>query len=79
MKIQHIDDVDGLFKVIDACTGKIELVCDDMRLNLKSKLTQYVALASIFSGGHEIPEMELIAYNQDDVIRLLNFMAGGSL
>ena len=76
MKLTHITDIDGLFEVINQCTGKVELVCDDMRLNLKSKLTQYVALANIFSGGGEIPEMELIAYNQDDVIRLIKFMAG---
>lgn len=74
MKIQNIKNIDGLFETIDKCTGKIELVCDDMRLNLKSKLAQYVALASIFSGGHEIPEMEIIAYNQDDVNRLIHFM-----
>ena len=77
MKIQNIENVDGLFEVIDKCTGKIELVCDDMRLNLKSKLAQYVALASIFSAGHEIPEMELIAYNQEDVNRLIRFMVAG--
>ena len=76
MKVNNISDIDGLFAVIDKCSGKVELVCDDFRLNLKSKLTQYVALAKIFSGDHDIPEMELIAYNQDDVMRLIKFMVG---
>jgi len=76
MKLTHITDIDRFFKVIDECTGKVELVSEDLRLNLKSKLTQYVALANIFSGGGEIPEMELIAYNQEDVNRLIKFMIG---
>ena len=71
-------DIDGFFKVIDSCEGKIELIGEDLRLNLKSKLTQYFALAQMFNDG-EIPEMEIIAYNQDDVNKLINFMAGGEL
>lgn len=74
MKIQHIENVEELFAVINKCTGKIELVCEDMRLNLKSKLAQYVALAKLFSAGNEVPEMEIIAYNQEDVNRLIDFM-----
>lgn len=76
MKINHIDNIEKFFEVIDSCTGKVELVSDDLRLNLKSKLTQYVALAKIFSGCNEIPEMEIIAYNQDDVNKLITYMIG---
>ena len=78
MKLYNIKDIEGLFKVIDSCEGKIELIGEDLRLNLKSKLTQYFALAQMFNDG-EIPEMEIIAYNQDDVNKLINFMAGGEL
>lgn len=76
MKIKHIEDIEKFFEVIDSCTGKIELVGEDLRLNLKSKLTQYFSLANIFSGGGEIPELEIIAYNQDDVNKLIAFMIG---
>lgn len=76
MIINHISDIEKFFEVIDSCTGKIELVSDDLRLNLKSKLAQYVSLANIFSGGGEIPELELIAYNQEDVNKLIAFMIG---
>ena len=76
MKIKHIDDIEKFFEVIDSCDGKIELVGDDIRLNLKSKLAQYFSLANIFSGGGEIPELELIAYNQSDVNKLIAFMIG---
>ena len=78
MKLYNIKNIEGLFKVIDSCEGKIELIGEDLRLNLKSKLTQYFALAQMFNDG-EIPEMEIIAYNQDDVNKLINFMMGGEL
>ena len=62
MKVQNITDIDGFFKVIDSCKGKVELVTGEGdRLNLKSKLSQYVSMANIFSNG-EIPELEVIAY-----------------
>ncbi len=43
------------------------------RLNLKSKLSQYVALAGVFSGT-EIPEMELVVYDKEDILRMIDFM-----
>ena len=39
MKVQNITDVEGFFKVVDSCEGKVELVTGEGdRLNLKSKL-----------------------------------------
>lgn len=77
MKVQNINDVEKFFEVIDSCEGKVELVTGEGdRLNLKSKLSQYVSLAKIFSNG-EIPEMEIIAYEAEDVRRLLSFMING--
>ena len=77
MKVQNISDIDGFFKVVDACSGKVELVTGEGdRLNLKSKLSQYVSLANIFSGG-EIPELELVAYEKEDIDSLMNFMING--
>jgi len=41
MKIENIKDVEGFFKVIDSCKGRVELVtAEGDRLNLKSKLSQ---------------------------------------
>ena len=77
MKVQNITDVNKFFDVIDSCKGKVELVTGEGdRLNLKSKLCQYVSLANIFSNG-EIPEMEILAYEKEDVDKLLNFMING--
>ena len=62
MKVENIRDISKFFGVIDQCTGRVELVTGEGdRLNLKSKLCQYVSMANIFSNG-EIPELELIAY-----------------
>ena len=77
MKVQNITNIDKFFEVIDSCKGKVELVTGEGdRLNLKSKLSQYVALANVFSGG-EIPELELIAYDPEDTNKLVDFMVQG--
>ena len=76
MKLKHIKDIREFFKVIDQCTDKVELVGPDIRLNLKSKIAQLVGLADILAGGNEIEELEVIAYKQEDVLRLINYVAG---
>lgn len=74
MKVQNIKNIEKFFKVVDSCAGKVELVTGEGdRLNLKSKLSQYVSMANIFSNG-EIPEMEIIAYEPEDIGKLVNFM-----
>lgn len=73
MKIRNIDNIDKFFEVVDKCEGKVELIGEDLRLNLKSKLAQYVSIAKIFSDG-SVPELEVVAYNQNDVNKLMNFM-----
>ena len=74
MKIQNITNVEKFFEVVDSCAGKVELLTGEGdRLNLKSKLCQYVSMANIFSNG-EIPELEIIAYEPEDISKLVNFM-----
>ena len=77
MKVQNIKDVNKFFEVIDSCKGKVELVTGEGdRLNLKSKLCQYVSMANIFSNGY-IKELELVAYEKEDLDRLIKFMYQG--
>ena len=77
MKVSNIKDVDKFFEVVDSCTAKVVLVTGEGdRLNLKSKLSQYVSLANIFSNG-EIPELEIVAYEKEDIEKLMNFMING--
>ena len=74
MKVQNITDIDKFFEVVDSFQGKVELVTGEGdRLNLKSKLSQYVSMANIFSGG-EIPELEVVAYEPEDIDKLVKFM-----
>ena len=75
MKLQNVKDPEKLFEFIDSCSGKVELVTGEGdRLNLKSKLSQYLSLANIFSVKEEIPELELVAYDPNDVKKLIEFM-----
>ena len=77
MKVQNITDIDKFFKVVDSCKGKVELVTGEGdRLNLKSKLSQYVSMAKIISNG-EIPELEIVAHEPEDINRLVEFMING--
>ena len=74
MKVENITDIDKFFKVVDECKGKVELVTGEGdRLNLKSKLSQYVSMANIFSDG-VIKELELVAYEPEDIDKLVNYM-----
>ena len=77
MKITNIKDIDKFFKVIDSCKGRVELVTSEGDpLNLKSKLSQYVSLANVFSNG-DIPEIDLVAYEKEDIEKLMQFMING--
>lgn len=74
MKVQGITDIDQFFQAVDACEGKVELVTGEGdRLNLKSKLSQYVSMAKIFS-CEEIPELEIVAHEEKDQDRLAPFL-----
>ena len=77
MKVNNIHDIEKFFKVVDECKGKVELVTGEGdRLNLKSKLSQYVSMANIFSDG-TIEELEIVAYEPEDIDKLVQFMVNG--
>ena len=77
MKIKKVTNAPEFFKVVDSCQGRVELLTGEGdRLNLKSKLSQYVSMANIFSNG-EIPELEIIAYEKEDTDKLIGFMING--
>lgn len=77
MKVQRITDVEQFFCAVDSCEGKVELVTGEGdRLNLKSKLSQYVSMAKLFSCEEKIPELEIIAYEKADEEKLSSFIVG---
>ncbi len=65
MKLMNIKDVNTFFKVIDECQG-------DM-INLKSKLSQYLAIADLFTNGY-ISQLTLVTSTTGDSERLMKYM-----
>ncbi len=77
MIIKNIKNIESFFQAVDSCVGTVELVTKQGdRLNLKSKLSQYVSLTGMFNDP-KIGEIEVIAYEPDDALRLLEFMVRG--
>lgn len=78
MKITNVTDIDGLFAAIDKCKGKVELVTGEGdRLNLKSNLCKYVALAKLFSGESGIDSMEIMCSEPEDIHNLMVYLVQG--
>ena len=79
MKITNIKNVEDFFKVIDSCKGTVELVSSEGdRINLKSKLSQYLSMATVFSNGY-IKELEIVAHEPEDVKKLMDAMYEGKI
>lgn len=76
MKLVNVKDPNELMNVVNKCKGKVELIGPDLRLNLKSKITQLVSLAELFSADVELGEFEIVAYDYDDVMLLIQFLVG---
>lgn len=77
MKIKNITDVSKFFEVIEKCKGTVELVTNEGdRLNLKSKLSQYIALANVFSEA-KISDIEIVTHEPEDVHLLLDYLIMG--
>lgn len=77
MKLMNIKDVNTFFKVIDECQGDVFLASDegDM-INLKSKLSQYLAVANLFSDGY-ISQLTLVTSSSIDSERFMRYMYQG--
>ena len=74
MKLRHIKNLDNFFAVLDTCEGKVELVYPNLRINLKSNLARYFGIAQLFaSGSDEVEEIEIVAYEMEDIHRLMKF------
>ena len=74
MKLKNIQDVDAFTKVIDECTGAVwlESIYGD-KYQLKSKLSQYVAIRALLKDENE--SLELFAATQEDRMRLVAFIS----
>lgn len=76
LKVELLDE---FFKVVNSCEGNIYLESPDMKLNLKSKLCQYLSFAKLCSADRdEIEELTIKAENPDDLKKLMKFMYEGN-
>ncbi len=74
MKIENVNNVEGLFNVLNACTGKVELVsAEGDRINLKSKLSQMLMMSQMLDKAY-IKELELIIHEPADMKKVVDFM-----
>lgn len=76
MKLMNITNPDKFMEVIDMCKGKVELIGPDIRVNLKSKMSQFLALAELFNADVDLGEFEIVAHEFDDVQLLIQYLVG---
>lgn len=78
MKLKNIKDPEEFMKVIDSCKGTVEMVTEEGdRLNLKSKLCQYISFAKMFESEANISDIEIVAYEPEDTKKLIEYMMRG--
>ena len=77
MKIKNISEPQKFFEVLNKCKGSVEMVTSEGdRLNLKSKLCQYIALTQMFKDA-SIDEVELVVSEPEDMSMLLDYLIKG--
>lgn len=74
MKIERISNIQEFFEIIDSCKGRVELLTGEGdRLNLKSKLCQYLSMGQIFSRQAEL-HLEIVASEEEDLQKICRFL-----
>ena len=74
--LEELTNLKGLLNVINKCDNRVELCSDDLRLNLKSNLIDYMLLTNMYNSGI-INDMELKVYSDDDAKRIMKFLVKG--
>lgn len=74
MKINGIKNAQEFFKVVDSCIGRVELLTGEGdRLNLKSKLCQYISMTQLFSKSEEL-HLEVITSEEEDLQKICRYL-----
>ena len=72
MKLANIKEVNNFLRTVDECTGDVWLESvDGDKINLKSKLSQYVAISALISC--ESDKLELFCSKREDEERFFKF------
>lgn len=73
MKVEKVTNIPEFFKVVDSCKGHVELLTGEGdRLNLKSKLCQYLSIGQIFSNSEDL-HLEIIASEEEDLQKIYQY------
>ena len=74
MKLTNIKEINDFLAVIDSCEGSVTLTSPyGDCFNLKSKLTQYIAIAELL--GENAEELELWCTSKADEYKFLRFLS----
>lgn len=77
LKLMNISNLDAFFHVINQCDGAVELsLPEGGSVNLKSKLSQFYSMATVFSDGN-IKELDITTHSSEDSERLIQYMVQG--
>ena len=72
MKLKNIEEVNAFLETVDACVGDVWLESQyGDRFNLKSKISQYIAMGALLQDKDE--ELELFCANREDVGKFLKY------
>jgi hypothetical protein len=73
MKLTNVTNVESFFEAVNKCQGDVYLTTQEGdRLNLKSQLTKFLTLSTVFQSSL-IKEMNLELSNPQDVSVMLSF------
>lgn len=73
MKVEKVTNTAKFFEIVDSCKGHVELLTNEGdRVNLKSKLCQYLSIGQIFSRSEEL-HLEIVASETEDLQKLYNY------
>lgn len=73
MKVEKVTNIPEFFKVVDSCKGRVELLTGEGdRLNLKSKLCQYLSIGQIFAKSEDL-HLEIVASEEEDLQKLCKY------
>ena len=76
MKIENVNNVEGLFNLLNDLKGRVELVsAEGDRINLKSKLSQMLMMSQMLDNAY-IKELELIVHEPEDMKKVVEVMMG---
>ena len=72
MRLKNIEEVNEFLATVDSCDGDVWLQSQyGDKFNLKSKLSQYIAMSALLRDEEEI--LELFCARYEDEVKFLNF------